>query len=152
MKSSLYAQFKDPVQAERALANLIDVGGKATNLTALFPSDYQGRKFSALAPVVIPGLGLIAGGGALAATLTKLSGPNAFAAMAGGLVGCLRDQGLPHQIALDTARALKGGDAVLAIECPTGKLRESEVMQVLGKYQAHSFGRTGTVRKVIFAI
>lgn len=97
---------------------------------------------AALASLVIPGFGLITGGGALATALLGMGGSTAGGALAGGAAGYLQDQGVPSRIALDTDAALKNGHAVISIECPTGKLGEFEVMEIVSKYHATSFGRS----------
>lgn len=97
---------------------------------------------AALASLMIPGFGLVTGGGALATALIGVAGATVGGAIAGGAGGYLQDQGVPHRIALDTEEALKNGSAVIAIDCPTGKLGEFEVMETVSKYHAESFGRT----------
>jgi len=97
---------------------------------------------AALASLVIPGFGLVTGGGALATALISMGGATAGGAVAGGAAGYLQDQGVPTRIGLDTDAAWKNGHAVVAIECPTGKLGEFEVMEIVSKYHAVSFGRS----------
>ena len=41
MKTSLFVQFADASQAERALAALVDLGGDTKDMTAMFPHGYQ---------------------------------------------------------------------------------------------------------------
>lgn len=132
------------------------------DLTALFPLRYEHRdlvratsgmgRFGALSSLVLPGLGSITGKGALAKALSKLSVSAAEAVKACGVAACLVEQGLSQGIASETAEALRTGSAVVALECPTEKLGEFEVMEILNKYQAQTFGRTGTARKAIYAI
>ena len=95
-----------------------------------------------LASLAIPGFGLITGGGALATALIGMGGSTAGGALAGGAAGYMQDQGVPARIALDTDAALKNGHAVISISCPTGALGEFEVMELVSKYHATSFGRS----------
>lgn len=97
---------------------------------------------AALASLLIPGFGLVTGGSALVTALIGVAGATVGGAIAGGAAGYLQDQGVPHRIALDTEEALKNGSAVIAIHCPTGKLGEFEVMEIVSKYHAESFGRS----------
>lgn len=96
---------------------------------------------AALASLVIPGFGLVTGGGALASALIGWAGSTAAGALAGGVAGYLQDQGVPSRIALDAEAAVKNGSAVVSIEVPTGSLGEFEVMEIVSKYHAVSFGR-----------
>jgi hypothetical protein len=73
--------------------------------------------------------------------LGGVAGATAGGAFAGGVAGYLKDQGVGERIALDTERALKNGSAILAVECPRGKLSEPDVRNILSKYHAESFAR-----------
>ncbi len=98
---------------------------------------------AALTSLLIPGFGLVTGGSALVTALAGLAGATAGGALAGGVAGYLQDQGVPGRIALDAEEAVKNGRAVLGIATPTGKLGEFEVLEILSKYHAESFGRSG---------
>ena len=102
---------------------------------------------AALASLLIPGFGLVTGGSALATALIGVAGTTAGGALAGGVMGYLEDQGVPKRIALDSAEALKNGSAIIAIDCPTGKLGEFEVMEIVSKYHAESYGRAENIAK-----
>ena len=54
-----------------------------------------------------------------------------------------RKQGLDSEVV---------SNAVLMIECPSGRLDELAISQILQTYQAKTYGRSGPVRKQIFAI
>lgn len=97
---------------------------------------------AALASLVIPGFGLVTGGGALATALVSMAGATVGGAVAGGVAGFLQDQGVPHRIAVDSEDHLKNGRAVIAIQTPTGKLGEFEVREIVNKYSADTFGRS----------
>lgn len=96
---------------------------------------------AALASLVIPGFGLVTGGGALATAMAGLAGATVGGAVAGGAAGYMQDQGVPHRIAVDSEEALKNGRAVVAVSCPTGKLGEFEVREIINKYSADTYGR-----------
>ena len=68
------------------------------------------------------------------------------------VAGYLEDQGVPGRIARNTAEALHSGNALLAIDCPSGKLGESEVSDLLRKFQADPCSRSQTPRKPVFTI
>ena len=104
---------------------------------------------AALASLVIPGFGIVTGGSALALALLGVAGATIGGAFAGGVAGYFEDQGVPTRIALDSAEALKNGAAVVAVDCPTGKLGEFEVLEILNKYHAESFGRAEDIDRSI---
>lgn len=97
---------------------------------------------AAIASLVIPGFGLVLGGGALAIALAGTAGATAAGAVAGGVTGYLKDQGVPDDAATDYDRAYKNGSAVLTVHVPSGKMSQMEVEGILSKYQAtyvHSY-------------
>lgn len=95
-----------------------------------------------VASLLIPGFGLVTGGGALATALIAAAGTTVGGAVAGGVGGYLQDQGVDEQVALDSEAALRHGRAVVVVRCPSGKLSESEISAILLKYHASTFGRT----------
>lgn len=103
---------------------------------------------AALASLTIPGFGLVTGGSALVAALTGVAGATVGGAVAGGVAGYLQDQGVPARIALDSEAALKNGSAILSVDAPTGKLGEFEILEILSKYHAESYGRAENVPTV----
>lgn len=152
MKISLYSQFHDPAQAERAMVTLIHRGAVATDMTLIVPPLYSGLEKEATNSCLVPGLGRLLGGGKLARTLGALDAPDLSRALAGGVAAYLQRRGLTQRQASDTALALLALNAVLMIECPSGKLDEVSITNILQTYQAKTFGRSGPVRKQIFAI
>lgn len=96
---------------------------------------------AAVASLLIPGFGIVAGGGALATALISMAGTAAGGAISGGVAGFLQDQGVPQNVAQDSEAALKNGRAVVVVKCPTGKLSETDATGILAKYGAETFGR-----------
>lgn len=96
---------------------------------------------AALASLVIPGFGIVTGGGALATALAGLAGTTVGGAIAGGVAGYLQDQGVPEKIALDSEKALKNGNAIVIVSYPTGDLGEFEIREIFNKYSAETYGR-----------
>ena len=96
---------------------------------------------AALASLLIPGFGLVTGGGALATAFAGVAGATFAGAAAGGVAGFLQDQGVPERIALDSEKALKHGHALIVVNTPTGDLGEFEVREILVKYHAVEYGR-----------
>jgi len=91
---------------------------------------------AAVASLILPGFGLVIGGGALALALAGAAGATAAGAIAGGITGYLKDQGVPDKAAIDYQHAYEHGSAVLSIHVPSGKLSQSDVESLLSKYQA----------------
>lgn len=88
-----------------------------------------------LATVAIPGVGLVAGAGALVAGLAAATG--VAGGIAGGVYGYLTDMGVPPANARVLSDHLEAGGLVLSINM-TGEVREDEVMELLRKYNATS--------------
>jgi len=100
---------------------------------------------AALASLVIPGFGLVVGGGALATALAGAAGATAAGAVAGGVHGYLKDQGVPDQVAMDYDHAVKNGGAVLAVSVPSGNVDEATCREILAKYSANNVNTYGAM-------
>ena len=88
-----------------------------------------------LAAIAIPGVGWVAGAGALVAGLAAATG--AAGAVAGGAYGFLADLGLPPHYTQHLQTHLESGGLVLSIHLQDGK-PESELLALLTKYDAIS--------------
>jgi hypothetical protein len=93
---------------------------------------------AALVALTIPGVGIVLGGGALAAALAGTAGAAAAGAAAGGVAGYLKDQGVGDDVATHFAQTFDEGGAILAIETPTGEMDDVEVERVVAKYGARN--------------
>ncbi|MGE0495926.1 MAG: hypothetical protein AB7S38_42365 [Vulcanimicrobiota bacterium] len=94
-----------------------------------------------IATLFIPGVGFVTGGGALVTALGAAVGTAAAGAVTGGVVGYLREQGVPSDIASDYERAIEEGGAMLAIDIPDEpELRTANVVRLLQKYDADKVG------------
>lgn len=89
-----------------------------------------------IASLLVPGLGLVLGGGALATALAGGTATILAGAAAGGVVGYLKDQGVSADMATRYNAAFEQGGAILAIAIPTGTLATGEVEHILTKYGA----------------
>ena len=89
---------------------------------------------AALAAVMIPGFGLVLGGGALAIALGGVAGTTVAGAVAGGAAGFLMDQGVPDQAVEHYTRTLTTGGALLTISQTDEKIDPSEIDSLLNKY------------------
>jgi hypothetical protein len=86
------------------------------------------------ASLLIPGVGLIVGAGALASAIGAAMATTAAGAIAGGIAGYLKDQGVPEEAAeVYTGEVTKGG-TLLALRLPSGKVDEAVARQLLTKY------------------
>ncbi len=88
-----------------------------------------------LAALAIPGVGLVAGAGALVAGLAAATG--AAGGLAGGVFGYLADLGLPADHVKLLSEQWKTGGVILSVQ-DNGVLGEQELLQVLRKYGATS--------------
>jgi hypothetical protein len=100
---------------------------------------------AALASLAVPGFGLVAGGGALATAIAGAAGATAAGAVAGGVHGYLKDQGVPDHVAMDYDHAVKTGGAVLAVSVPSGDVDEATCREILAKYSASNVNTYGAM-------
>jgi hypothetical protein len=98
---------------------------------------------AALASLMIPGVGLVVGGGALAIALGGLAASAGAGAAAGAVYGYLKDQGMEEPIARDYSQIVQNGGALLAVQYPSGPVEETEIRQILTKYGVASVGLVG---------
>jgi hypothetical protein len=89
-----------------------------------------------LACLSIPGVGLVLGGGALATAIAGAVGATVAGAAAGGVVGYLKDQGMPEHIATDYDASLREGGAMLAVMTPSNHIDSMQAQSILQKYGA----------------
>jgi len=98
---------------------------------------------AALASIIVPGVGFVVGGGALATAIAGAAGATAAGAIAGGVHGYLKDQGIPDHIAADYSRSVENGGAVMSINLTNSEVAEYDVRQILNKYGASNIGAYG---------
>lgn len=174
MSETLYATFSDYKLAEKAVGALLDHGMNkdAVTLIANRSGDHESHAedgittttgadaaagaakgagiglavgaLGALASLLIPGFGLVTGGGALATALGAAAGTTAGGAAAGGLAGFLQDQGVDESAALDYETAVKHGGALVELHLPSGDIGSIQAEQILNKYNATNIRRGGS--------
>jgi len=98
---------------------------------------------AAIASIFLPGVGLVTGGGALAAAMAGAAATTAAGGVVGGVTGYLKDQGVPDTHAEQYHETIRGGGAVIAVHVPSGDISHAEIQEVLMKYGGHGFGRYG---------
>jgi hypothetical protein len=91
---------------------------------------------AAIAALAIPGVGLVLGGGALAAALGGVAATAGAGAAAGAVTGYLKDQGMDEHVAAHFEKSVNNGGAIVAVTFPSGNADEIEVRQILEKYGA----------------
>ncbi len=89
---------------------------------------------AALASVMVPGIGLVVGGGALAMALGGAAATTAAGAITGSVAGYLQDQGVPDDIAGVAESSIQAGGAFLSILVPSGDVQQGLAMSILAKY------------------
>ena len=122
-------------------------------LTVTTPADAEkgalrggawGLGFGALAAVAslaVPGVGIVVGGGALASALVAAAAATGAGAVAGGVIGFLKDQGIPAHDLEEYEHALDGG-AILSVHLVNERDRVV-VHGILVKYGARSTNSLG---------
>jgi uncharacterized membrane protein len=91
---------------------------------------------AALASLLIPGVGIVVGGGALATAIAGLVATTGAGAVTGAVTGYLKDQGVEEQVAQKYGETVTGGGAILALHVPSGDVDEAKARQMLEKYGA----------------
>ncbi len=89
-----------------------------------------------LASLLVPGFGLVIGGGALAMALTGAAIATAGGGIAGGVTGFLKDQGIPEEHIAAYDKAVSSGGAIVAVTQSSNEVDTSQIMEVLNKYGA----------------
>jgi len=89
-----------------------------------------------LTALVVPGVGLVYGGGALAIAIAAAAGSTVAGAAAGALTGYLVDQGVATPVAERYGDAPKDGGALVAVTVPSGMVLGEHVDFLLRKYEA----------------
>jgi uncharacterized membrane protein len=101
---------------------------------------------AALASIMVPGVGLVVGGGALATALGGMAATTGAGAVAGGLTGFLKDQGMDDHLAADYDHMVKHGGAMISVHVPSGVVDELEATEVMNKYGATNVRTFATER------
>ncbi|MBI5832721.1 MAG: hypothetical protein HZB16_10495 [Armatimonadetes bacterium] len=87
-----------------------------------------------LAALIVPGFGLVLGGGALAMALAGAAGTTAAGALAGAATGYMKDQGVPAETVAAYHEVVGQGGAILAVALPSNGVDESKARGLLAKY------------------
>jgi hypothetical protein len=99
---------------------------------------------AAVASLIVPGVGLVIGGGALATALGAWAATAGAGAIAGAVTGYLVDQGVDEHVAARYEDTIRTGGALLAVTVPSGNTSETEVRGILDKYGAANVGQFAT--------
>lgn len=92
---------------------------------------------AALAAIFVPGFGLVLGGGTLAIAAAGVAGATASGAVAGGVTGFLKDQGVPDDVAANYHNVITSGGALLTVTPTDEKVTESTILSVIAKYNGN---------------
>lgn len=99
---------------------------------------------AAIAAVTIPGFGLVLGGGALGMALASIAGSAGAGVITGGLVGYLKDQGVPEGEAGAFHECCDDGGAILGVTV-RDDVAKDEIERIATKYGATRVGKFGYV-------
>jgi len=89
-----------------------------------------------LASILVPGVGLVVGGGALATALAGAAATTVAGSVAGGVTGFLKDQGVPADEITHFTNVYEGGGAILTVTAPSNGHSASDIEAILGKYDS----------------
>jgi len=101
--------------------------------------------FALALSLLIPGFGIVMGGGALATALAGMVGTIGAGAVAGAVVGYLKDQGVPEEAITVYRNTFDKGGAILAVAVPT-EFNRADIEAILAKYGATNVDMYGDVR------
>jgi hypothetical protein len=87
-----------------------------------------------LASLVVPGFGLVLGGGALATALGIAGVTTVGGAVVGAVTGSLIDMGVPANSAETYSDHLSGGGALVSVRLPSGNVDQANAADILRKY------------------
>lgn len=89
---------------------------------------------AALAAVMVPGFGMVLGGGALATALGGVAGAGAAGAVAGAVTGYLKDQGIDDASVEQISKTIESGGALVSVSTPSGEVTTGDIEAVFQKY------------------
>lgn len=95
---------------------------------------------AAAATVFVPGVGVVLGGGVLATALAGVAGATAAGAIAGGLTGYLKDQGVSTETIDRIRETLGERGALVAVSAPSGDISAATIESLLDKYAGLDVG------------
>jgi hypothetical protein len=129
----------DAVHAERAAKHGISTTTGADAGAAAITGGAWGLGLgavAALASLLIPGVGIVVGGGALATAIAGMVATTGGGAVVGAVTGYLKDQGVEEHVAQKYGETVTAGGAILAVNVPSGDVDEPLARQMLEKYGA----------------
>ncbi len=94
-----------------------------------------------IAALVVPGVGLVLGAGALASALGGVIATAGAGAATGALVAYLKDLGLEDDVASEYRDTVESGGAILAVTVPSGAVDEDAANAVLKQFGATNVNR-----------
>jgi hypothetical protein len=104
---------------------------------------------AALASVFIPGFGLVLGGGALAMAIGGAAGTTAAGAVAGGVTGFLKDQGVPEDTITTYNTVIQNGGAMITVSPTDESIDDDTIRSVLTKYSGQITAHAMTPASVL---
>ena len=94
-----------------------------------------------IAALVVPGVGVVLGLGALASALGGIVATAGVGAAAGAIVGHLKEMGVDEEVAREYGQAVESGGAVLAVTVPSGAVSEEDANAILSGHGASNVNR-----------
>lgn len=94
---------------------------------------------AAVAALTIPGVGLVIGGGALAAGIGATLAAGAAGAISGAVYGSLRDQGVDEHLARAAEKDFDQGAAIVSVTTPSNDVGADVVESTFAKYHDSSY-------------
>jgi hypothetical protein len=150
------SETREDVPGEQTVERIAETGITTTTMGDAASGSAKGAgiglaagAFAALAAVFIPGVGLVLGGGALALAIGGVAGTTAAGAIAGGVTGFLKDQGVPDDAIQYYHEVLVNGGAMITVSPTDERIDAATIESVLRKYggsiASYSLGASAAV-------
>ena len=151
-EETFYHSQETGLEMEREAAQGITTTTTADAMAGAKVGAEFGLTAGALATLVcifIPGVGLVAGGGALAIALAGMVGTTAAGALAGGMTGYLKDQGVAEYDIETVGAVLQDGGAMISVFPADEHVTNTEVETIMAKYGGHISIAPNSITSVI---
>lgn len=169
MHDSLYASFADSASAQAAASALLALGVDKEDLSLIGPAQPASTQtasttspgketasgvaagasvglavgaLGAFVCLLIPGFGVVLGGGALATALAATAGTAAAGALTGGVTAFLQDRGVEAEVAQAYEQHISGGGSLLEVHLPDDDLPLDAARRILEEHGATDIRHT----------
>ncbi len=143
--SRYYQNYPDPTDQSKGGITTTTLRDAAVGAVKGTAAGIGVGALAALASLVIPGSGLVFGGGALATASAAAVGTSAAGFLSGGVLGYLKDQGVSPDLVGEYKQRFRSGEAIVEIELQSSSVDSQVLRKILTKYNARGILHSQTV-------